>query len=170
MVLQTLKETRVLPVFLRDLSQAEQAKVAEACKQANVVLDIDMSLGYPTISFLGIVDRVCKVTSFLICRLHALLLGLYMRLSCALRWTPIALLCILKSACLPVFHHCLMYCVQPPLCACVRACVRACAYPATDADNASIATPGHAKLSPHVLAHQRHQSWPCLCFPCCCCC
>lgn len=53
----------MLPVLPRALSQAEQAKVAEACNQAAVVLDIDMSSGYPVISFLGMAERVRKVSS-----------------------------------------------------------------------------------------------------------
>ena len=62
----------MLPVFPRALSQAEQAKATEACNQAAVVLDIDISLGYPTISFVGMPERVRKVSSFPFCRLHAL--------------------------------------------------------------------------------------------------
>lgn len=67
----------MLPVLPRALSQAEQAKVTEACNQAAVVLDIDMSSGYPVISFLGMAERVRKVSSVLFCRLHGLCWGFH---------------------------------------------------------------------------------------------
>lgn len=62
----------MLPLYSRALSQAEQAQVTEACNQAAVDVDIDTASGYRRISFLGMAERVRKVSSCLVFQLHAL--------------------------------------------------------------------------------------------------
>lgn len=59
--LQSLKETSEVLVFPRVLSQAEQAKVLEACHQAAVLVDLDMLPGSTSISLMGVAGRVSKV-------------------------------------------------------------------------------------------------------------
>ena len=65
---QNMKVTRLLPVFQRTLTLVEQAKIVEACHRAAVVLDMDMSSDCTKISFLGMAERVRKV-SLLSCKL-----------------------------------------------------------------------------------------------------
>lgn len=63
--LQSLKETSEVLVFPRVLSQAEQAKVLEACRQAAVLVDLDMLPGSTSISLMGVAGRVSKVSPFM---------------------------------------------------------------------------------------------------------
>ncbi|KAL3130378.1 poly ADP-ribose polymerase [Trebouxia sp. C0009 RCD-2024] len=58
--LTSLKETSEVLVFPRVLSQAEQAKVLEACRQAAVLVDLDMLPGSTSISLMGVAGRVSK--------------------------------------------------------------------------------------------------------------
>ena len=72
--------------------------------------------------------------------------------------------CMPKTACLHILHHLGSNTLRVTLLShimCVAFCV--CVHPATDADGVSTATPGHAKLSTHVMTpchlngiHQDH--------------
>ena len=59
--LQSIKETRPLPVLQRALTPAEQTQIVEACRQAAVVLGMDASAGSTSISLMGMVGPVRKV-------------------------------------------------------------------------------------------------------------
>lgn len=59
--LQSIKETRPLPVLPRALTLAEQTQIVEACRQAAVVLGMDASSGSTSISLMGMVGPVRKV-------------------------------------------------------------------------------------------------------------
>ena len=52
-------------VFPRALSQAEQAKVVEACRQAAVLGDMDVLPDSTSISLMGVAERVRKVSSLM---------------------------------------------------------------------------------------------------------
>ena len=67
-VLQNMKDARVFPVFQHILTLSEQAKIRKACHQHAVDLDMDMSSDSTRISFLGMAERVRKV-SLLSCKL-----------------------------------------------------------------------------------------------------
>lgn len=64
MILQSLKETRILPIVQRVLSLAEEGKILEACSQA-VLVDMDMLSGSTSITVTGLAERVHKVSPLL---------------------------------------------------------------------------------------------------------